>query len=313
MAGRVAFVFPGQGSQKTGMGLSVFERFEVAREVFDAADTALEFAISQLCFEGPDADLKLTANTQPALLTTEIALLRAFEREHPEAGCDFAAGHSLGEYAAHVCAGTLPFAEAVKLVRLRGQLMQEAVPIGQGKMMAVLGLQAAEVEALCSEVEGFVATANYNCPGQIVVAGESDAVDALAARIKSANGKAIALPVSAPFHTSMMHRAQEGLMPALRQASWRSPAFPVVANVDASLVTTAEVALATLQQQVSAPVRWEQGVRRLVEQGVRLLVEIGPGRVLRGMAGRIDRDLSCVNIEGPDDFARAAAAIAEAR
>ncbi|MDD9932010.1 MAG: ACP S-malonyltransferase [Myxococcales bacterium] len=306
--GKVAFLFPGQGAQKVGMGKAAFDESAAARAVFEEADAALGESLSGLCFEGPDDALQLTANTQPAILTTSVALLRGLDQ-----GCHVTAGHSLGEYSANVCAGTLAFADAVKLVRQRGQYMQQAVPVGVGAMAAVLGGDVAAVEAACAETEGAVEPVNYNCPGQLVIAGAKEAVEAAGARIKEAGAKVRPLPVSAPFHSSLMQPAEDNLRPHLEQVSFSDPSVPVYVNVDAAPVIAADAARDALVRQVSRAVRWEQTIRRMLEDGVTLFVEIGPGKVLTGMLRRIDKGAAKANVENPADFEAARAAIAEHR
>jgi len=285
--GKVAFVFPGQGSQKVGMG-------------------------PQLCFEGPEEDLKLTANTQPAVLTASIAVLRALD-ERFDVVFDVVAGHSLGEYSAHVAAGTLDFADAVRLVRKRGQYMQEAVPFGEGAMSAVLKADRTLVERICAEVPGLVEAVNYNTPQQIVIAGEVDAVSEAGAKLKEAGARASTLPVSAPFHSTLMEPAEARLRGDVERLPFSDPGVPVYVNVDAAPITDAAAAKDALIRQVSRPVLWEQSVRAMIADGVSLFVEVGPGRVLSGLLARIDKGAGRVSVQGPSDFAAAKEAIAEAR
>jgi len=305
---KVAFVFPGQGAHKVGMGRQVRDESAAGAATFAAADAALGEALSTLCFEGPEPTLQLTANAQPAILTTSIALLRALEQR-----CDFTAGHSLGEYSAHVAAGTLAFEDAVRLVRQRGLYMQDAVPVGVGAMAAVLGGEIAAIEQACAETEGVVEAVNYNCPGQLVIAGEAAAVERAAARIREAGAKVRPLPVSAPFHCRLMLPAEQRFAPHLLQVAFKAPELPVYVNVDAVAVTSADAARDALVRQISRPVRWEQTIRRMLEDGVGLFVEIGPGKALAGMIKRIAKDVPCLNVETPADFNAARAAIAGQR
>jgi [acyl-carrier-protein] S-malonyltransferase len=305
---KIAFVFPGQGAHKVGMGKAVHDETEAGRAVFAAADAALGEKLSGLVFEGPEAQLQLTANAQPAILTTSIALLRALGE-----ACDAAAGHSLGEYSAHVAAGTLAFADAVRLVRQRGLYMQEAVPVGVGAMAAVLGGEVEAVEKACRETEGIVEPVNYNCPGQLVIAGEKGAVERATERIKAERAKVIPLAVSAPFHCQLMQPAEERFRPHLQGAAFADPRVPVYVNVDAEPVTAAAAARDSLVRQISRPVRWEQSIRRMLEDGVGAFIEIGPGKVLAGMIRRIDKAALCVSVEAPADFEAARKAIAAQR
>lgn len=306
--GKVAFVFPGQGSQKVGMGKAVHDAFDASRAVFAEANDALGFSISTLCFEGPEAELTLTANTQPALVTTSIALLRGLD-----ATCDVAAGHSLGEYAAHVAAGTLDFADAVRLVRKRGGYMQDAVPVGVGAMAAILKAERALVEEVCAATPGVVEAVNFNAPGQIVIAGEAEAVAAASATLETHKARAMKLPVSAPFHSSLMKPAEERLAVDLAAATFRDPSFPVYVNVDAAPVATGDAARDALVRQVSRAVRWDESVTRMVADGVTLFVEIGQGSALTGMIKRIAPDVARANVQGPEDLEAARAAIAAHR
>ncbi len=306
--GKVAFVFPGQGSQTVGMGFEAYESSPAARDVFDEADAALGEPLSRLCFEGPEEELKLTANTQPAVLATSVALLRALDERF-----DVVAGHSLGEYSAHVAAGTLSLVDAVRLVRKRGQYMQEAVPYGEGAMAAVLKADRTLVERICAEVPGLVEPVNYNSPQQIVIAGETEAVGSAGAKLKEAGARATMLPVSAPFHSSLMEPAAERLRVDVDSIAFSDPQVPVYVNVDAEPVTNAGAAKDALVRQVSRPVLWEQSVRKMIDEGVTLFVEVGPGRVLSGLLARIDKGAGRVSVQGPSDFDAAKAAIADAR
>lgn len=306
--GKVAFVFPGQGSQVVGMGKAVHDALASARTVFEAADAALGESLSGLCFEGPADALKLTANTQPALLTASIALFRALD-ERP----DVVAGHSLGEYSANVAAGSLSFERAVRLVRVRGTLMQEAVPVGQGAMAAVLGGDPGAVEAALRQVPGIVEPVNYNSPGQIVIAGEVHAVEAAKPLLIALGCKVIPVPVSAPFHSSLMRAAEERLRPHLLDIPFSPSEVPVYVNVDAEPISDGDGLRDALIRQVSRPVRWQESIRRMSAEGVTLCVEIGPGKVLAGLIKRIDGNLNSVNVQNMDDLEKAREAIRAAR
>jgi len=299
----IAFLFPGQGSQKVGMGRALADAHPECRAVFDEADAALGEPLSQLCFDGPEERLVLTENTQPAILTVSIAAARLLESRgiHPQ----IVAGHSLGEYSAHVVAGTFDFADAVRVVRRRGRYMQEAVPVGTGAMAAVLGLTGDEVAAACAEAaEGeVVAPANLNAPGQIVIAGSAAAVARAGARAKARGAKrVIPLSVSAPFHCALMKPAEDRLAPELRALATSTPRVPVVANVDAEPKTDGPSAIEALVRQISAPVRWEDVVGRLASAGVRAYVEVGPGTVLSGLVRKIQRDARVASLETPADL-----------
>ena len=297
----IAFVFPGQGAQKVGMGKSIAGQFPECRRVFDEADAALGEALSSLCFEGPEETLLLTENTQPAILAMSVAVWTLVASRGLRAS--FAAGHSLGEYSAHVAAGTLSFADALRTVRARGRYMQEAVPVGAGAMAAILGLDDDAVARACAEVAAehpgrVVTPANLNAPGQIVIAGHADAVQLAGERAKAFGARrAIPLAVSAPFHCALMKPAEDRLAPQLRALPASDPRIPVVANVDAEPKRDATSAIEALIRQVSSPVRWEDGVKRLIAEGVTTFVELGPGKVLSGLIRQIDRGVALFHVE----------------
>jgi [acyl-carrier-protein] S-malonyltransferase len=306
----IAFIFPGQGSQKVGMGRAFAETDPIARDTFAEADAALGplgqgsgaegTSLSRLCFEGPESELTLTENTQPAILTVSVAIARVLEARGWRP--DFYAGHSLGEYSAHVAAGTIGFADAVRTVRARGRYMQEAVPVGTGAMAAILGLDGDAVAAACAEAaQGeVVSPANLNGAGQVVIAGAKAAVERAGAAAKAAGAKrVIPLTVSAPFHCALMKPAEDRLAPELRALAVQAPRRPVVANIDAEPKTDGAAAIEALVRQVSGAVRWEAVVRRLASEGVRTYVEVGPGTVLAGLVRKIDRDARVASLEDP--------------
>ena len=293
-----AFVFPGQGSQYAGMGRDVAEKYPVAARVFNDIDRALGFSISKLCFEGPEEDLKLTENTQPAILAVSAALHAVLE-ENGAARRDLVAGHSLGEYSAIVSVGGLTPAEAAKLVRARGKFMQEAVPVGTGGMAALIGPSVEDARAICEEAaQGEVlSVANINAPGQIVIAGTKSAIERAIA-VAKARGvrRALPLPVSAPFHCDLMKPAEERLRPILEEAQFKDLWVALVSNVDASPIGTATAVRNALLRQVASPVRWVESVEKMIAMGVKRFVEIGPGNVLTGLIKRIDSNVELVNV-----------------
>ena len=300
----IACLFPGQGSQSVGMGRALVEAFPEAHAIFDEADAALGRCLSTLCFDGPESQLTLTEHTQPAILTASVAAWRVLAARGLMPA--YAAGHSLGEYSAHVAAGTLAFTDAVRVVAHRGQYMQEAVPVGSGAMAAVLGLEAAEVEAACAAAaQGeVVSPANFNAPGQVVIAGSVAAVAraGVEARARGAR-RVVPLNVSAPFHCALMAPAQARLEPELRALGVQAPRFPVVANIDALPRTDGASAIDALVAQVSGVVRWEQVIGYLVSAGVRAYVEVGPGTVLAGLVRKIDREAQVVSFGAPEQLA----------
>ena len=300
----IAFLFPGQGAQAVGMGKALAETFPEARAVFDEADAALGRPLSRLCFDGPDDELALTENTQPAILTVSAAAYRVLDARG--FAPSWVAGHSLGEYSAHVAAGTFGFADAVRIVSHRGRYMQEAVPVGAGAMAAILGLDAATVAAACeAAAQGdVVSPANLNAPGQVVIAGAKAAVERAGVEAKARGAKrVIALNVSAPFHCALMAPARARLEPELRALSVQAPRVPVVANVDALPRRDAASAIDALVAQVSGAVRWEDVIGYLVSAGVRAYVEVGPGTVLAGLVRKIDREAQVVSFGAPEQLA----------
>jgi [acyl-carrier-protein] S-malonyltransferase len=296
---KTAFIFPGQGSQSVGMGKDLYDNSAAAREVFETADEALGFKLSEMCFAGTDEDLQLTANTQPAILAVSVAVYRALQAEGVEMPT-FAAGHSLGEYSALVAADVLDFADAVRTVRKRGTYMQQAIPVGVGAMAAILGLDAEKVAEGCEEAaQGQVCSpANINSPAQVVIAGNAEAVDRACEILKGKGAKrAVKLNVSAPFHCPLMMPAQERLVTDLSALTYGDFKFPVFHNVDAAANKSPDRVCDKLTQQVSSPVRWLESVQNLIAAGVDNFVEVGPGKVLSGLIRQISRDVRCTNVD----------------
>ncbi len=297
--GKIAFIFPGQGSQKVGMGQDIAEKHPLAQQVFAEADQSLGFSLSQLCFTGPEEELRLTYHTQPAILTTSVALYRVFEQSGLEP--DYVAGHSLGEYSALVAAGSISFADAVRTVHKRGLFMDQAVPAGLGAMSAVLFLERERLNQVCAEVSkpGYVVEpANYNSPGQIAISGHAEAVKEAGEKALAAGAKrVIPLVVSGPFHSSLMEPAAEQLEEVLQSVAIQDARVPVVANVTAQSVTNAEEIRNLLVKQVSSPVLWEDSVRYMIEQGVDTFVEIGQGNVLSGLVKKVNRRVHTFTVQ----------------
>lgn len=312
--GKVAFVFPGQASQYPGMGKELAEKYPAAKSVFDEAGEALGISVSKLCFEGTEEDLKLTANTQPAILTCSIAVLRVLAEKGLTP--DFVAGHSLGEYSALVAAGALNFSDAVQLVRKRGTYMQDAVPAGVGAMAAIMGLSPAVVADVCKRAaeSEVCAPANLNSPDQTVISGHAGAVKRAVELASQAGAKrAVILSVSAPFHSALMLPMQEKLEKDLRSTEFSNLQVPLVTNVDADTSTSGSEAREALIRQVSMPVRWEESVRLLIDEGVNTFVEVGPGRVLTGLLRQIERSVAALNVEDEKSLAATVEKIAAAR
>jgi [acyl-carrier-protein] S-malonyltransferase len=309
---RVAWCFPGQGSQLVGMGRDVAEAFPAARQIFDRADEALGEKLSTLCFEGPEDALKLTRNTQPAIVTTSVALLAALRARTSLFPPVSAAGHSLGEYSALVASGALSLEDAVRIVRLRGEAMQEAIPAGVGAMSAIMGLSPEKLAEICDEARQneVVSPANYNAPGQIVIAGHAAAVERANKLVAERQGKAIPLKVSAPFHCSLMAPAAQKLAARLETVVIAPLAFPVLANVDARPNQEAHRVKELLVQQVDHPVRWEETVRNMAETGVTHILEIGPGKVLAGLVRRIAKHIEVLPVGNLDGIEAAAKLLA---
>jgi [acyl-carrier-protein] S-malonyltransferase len=312
--GKLAFLFPGQGSQYCGMGRDLTEAFAESQQVFDEANAALGFSMSDMCYTASLEELKQTENTQPSILTVSVAAYRALERRGVKP--DFVAGHSLGEYSGLVAAGGLDFSSAVRLVRARGRYMQEAVPAGEGAMAAILGLPPAEVSEICKKAADneVVSPANLNSPEQTVISGNAAAVKR-AVEIASQSGakRAVILPVSAPFHCALMAPAQKRLERDLRAVNFAGLKIPLITNVDAEAITTGDEAREALIRQVTAPVRWLDSVHEMIESGVTIFVEVGPGKVLSGLMRQIDRSVRCLNVEDAASLQAAIDKIAQLR
>ena len=306
---KTAFVFPGQGSQKVGMLKDLYEAYPIVRERFAQADEALGYSISQLCFEGPDTELVKTANTQPAILTASVACYEILKEKGFTP--DIVGGHSLGEYSALVAAGVLDFKDAVYVVHKRGEYMQEAVPLGEGAMAAILALSREEVVCICAEVNdtvGSVQAVNFNCPGQIVIAGATKAVEVAAEKMKEAGAKrAVMLPVSAPFHSRLMEPAAKRLQEELNKIEVKNAQIPVVANITGEILTDGATIKAALVKQAAAPVLWEDCVATMVDFGVTRFVEVGPGKVLTGFTKKINKAMELANVEDESSLAAAIA------
>ncbi|HHX50673.1 MAG TPA: ACP S-malonyltransferase [Clostridia bacterium] len=311
---KVAFVFPGQGSQYVGMGLAMFEAFPRAHEIFERADAFLGFPLSELCFRGPEEQLRLTTRTQPALLTVSVAIASVVQEKGWEP--DYVAGHSLGEYTALVMAGALSFEEALGLVEERSRLMEEAVPAGQGSMAAVLGLGAAEVRKICREacLAGWVEPANYNCPGQVVIAGEITGINKAVEIARDRGAKRIIpLAVSGPFHSRLMEPAGKKFTLHLQQVNFQKTRIPVVSNLTALFVSQKAEIIASLEGQLNNPVRWEESINYLISHGTSIFLEVGPGKVLSGLIKKIDRNVLTLNVEDPESLEMMTRSLKEVR
>jgi [acyl-carrier-protein] S-malonyltransferase len=313
---KIAFMFPGQGSQKVGMMKDLYDNYAVVKDVFKEADDALGFSMTDLCFKGPEEQLRLTYNTQPAILTCSVAAMKVLEEN--EIFPSVAAGHSLGEYSALVCAGAMSFSDAVRTVRKRGQFMQEAVPVGEGAMAAIIALDTEKIKEICADVakktNQCVQAVNFNCPGQVVIAGSTEAVRQAADAMKEAGAKrAILLPVSAPFHSALMQPAANRLAEVLDAIEIKDARIPVIANVNAKPETKADEIRKQLVKQAASPVLWEDTVRYMMHDGVDQFVEVGPGKVLCGFIKKVDRSYAPLNVEDMDSLEKSLANLKEVR
>lgn len=312
---KTAFVFPGQGSQKVGMMQDLYNEYEVVRQVFEKADAALGYSIKDLCFNGPDTELVKTANTQPAILTASVACYEVLKEKGFQP--DVVGGHSLGEYSALVAAGSLRFEDAVVLVHKRGQYMQEAVPLGEGGMAAILALPREKVVEVCDEVSkevGLVQAVNFNCPGQIVIAGVQKAVEAATDKMKEAGAKrAVILPVSAPFHSKLMDPATLKLKEELGKVIISAPQIPIVANINGHILASAEEIKISLVKQAANPVLWEDCVATMIDFGATRFVEVGPGKVLTGFTKKINKDMELSNVEDMESLEKVIEFLKEGR
>ena len=312
MTNSIAFLFPGQGSQGIGMGKDLADHYPIARQTFEEADEALGYSLSQLCFEGPEEKLRLTEITQPAILTASVAAWRILNDKGLKPA--FVAGHSLGEYSAHVAAGTLSFADAVRTVRNRGKYMQEAVPVGVGAMAAILGMELEKVSAVCADASNgeVCEPANINSSEQIVISGNTGAVERAAALATERGAKrAVMLPVSAPFHSSLMKPAQDLLAKDLQALTFQKPGVPVACNVDAALMQDGDRSRDALVRQVTGSVKWSQSIHLLIAQGIERFIEVGPGKVLSGLMRQIDRSKSAYNVGDEASLQKTLGSLAE--
>ena len=298
---KIAFMFPGQGAQAVGMGKDFYDNFDVAKKLFEEADDALGYSIKKMCFEGSEDDLKLTANTQPAILIVSVIAAELLKAEGINA--EVSGGHSLGEYSALVTAGALNFRDAVILVHKRGQFMQEAVPVGEGSMAAIIGLDDKIIVDICNEISDAVQAVNFNCPGQTVIAGTVKGVDSAVEKLKAAGAKkAVVLPVSAPFHSTLMKPAAEKLSAELDKTEIKNAAYPIAANFNGKIETAAAEIKSNLVAQADHPVKWIDCVKSMQEFGADIFVECGPGKTLCGFNRRIDKQIKSLNVENIDSL-----------